>query len=300
MGLMSKTILAALLSLLCGCASTRRRETTRLVYAVDARASGCPTTGQLKHAVQKRLGYAPWADDAARRVELHVAEEAAGLGARIRLQSPGRPAARERRLSGTTEECRDLVGAAALAISLAIDPVAVRRLEQEQRRPRRRRLQVGAGGHVSVGLVPGVSGGGHVELGLRWPRLSLGVAARLDAPREQEAEGVGVSVLFVGGSLLGCGHHRTLFGCAVLSAGASRGVGQALRDARAAWLPHLGLGPRLGVELFATRRIAVRIFSELTVPIIGARFADDADTIELWSTPSVTGMFGLAISRFFL
>jgi hypothetical protein len=276
----------------------------RLIHTIDKQAANCPDSQELKRAVQALLGYDPWVEPATREVHARVEVVAGALRAKLHLQQGSAAPIGSRTLEARLKECRELTDAMALAISLAIDPLAVPRTppRSSPRKPRLRgaKLRLDLGGHLALGAAPEPTGGGRVALSLAWSRFSLGVGGRLDAPASAQLQAGRVSAHFVGGSMEVCGQYRWWFGCGILAIGALRGEGAELRQARTVWLPLVAPGLRSGAALHITPRFGARLFGELDFTALGARFMDVSEKVEFWQTPTVSGLFGVDLFLLFL
>lgn len=287
-----------------GCATSRPRGApVQLVYQVNREAGSCPVTAQLKRSVSALLGYDPWVDAAPRQIHARIDAGDGALQAQIELQEGRASPIGTRWLEAGRGECQALVDAMALAISLAIDPLAVTKPKAQPppvaaRFPARpllegASLQLSAGGHLALGAAPAPAGGMRLEGALAWPRFSFGLGLRFDVPAERDVPPGGVSAHVLGGSLVVCGHHRFLFGCGLLAVQALHGEGMGLPAARDIWLPIVAPGARAGAQLFIRPGLALRLLGELTAPVVGARLVDKSEQVEFWRTPSVNGLFGL-------
>jgi hypothetical protein len=96
-----------------------------LDYRRQAGAEACPTRPELESRVREILGRSPFARNAPRTVRCVLRGESAGLAARVQLlESRSGRMLGVRELTGTGPGCEELGGAVALAIALAIDPLA--------------------------------------------------------------------------------------------------------------------------------------------------------------------------------
>ena len=95
----------------------------RLQYTRAADASRCVSDEELRSAVVRRLGYAPFDDTAADVLQVDVARKASGFAARLVRTSPDGARKGERELVTPRADCADLGEALAFAISVAIDPL---------------------------------------------------------------------------------------------------------------------------------------------------------------------------------
>ncbi|HUM13100.1 MAG TPA: hypothetical protein VLT82_19280 [Myxococcaceae bacterium] len=97
----------------------------RLDYRRLAGAERCPGQHELEQQVSQILGQRPFTRKAPRTVRCVLRGEGAGIAARVQLLDTrsGRVLG-VRELSGTGPGCEELGGAVALAIALAVDPLA--------------------------------------------------------------------------------------------------------------------------------------------------------------------------------
>jgi hypothetical protein len=96
-----------------------------LDYRRLAGAEPCPTKPELEAQVREILRRTPFARKAPRSVRCVLRGDKAGLAARVQLlDSRSGRVLGVRELSGTGPSCEELGGAVALAIALAIDPLA--------------------------------------------------------------------------------------------------------------------------------------------------------------------------------
>jgi len=153
-------VLGLCLSLLGGAtASARARQTAARVvldYRKLAGAERCPSRAELEGQVSEILGHRPFARTAKRTVRCVLRGGEGGIGARVQLLDTR--SGRElgvRELSGTDPGCEELGGAVALAIALAIDPLA----KPPARRPPATTASApaGAGASTSAGTAAAAS-----------------------------------------------------------------------------------------------------------------------------------------------
>jgi hypothetical protein len=116
--------IAMVVVLLVGLVSgARAGESTRLAYVRGQGAERCPDEKALRLAVLDRLGYDPFVAWAPKTVHAEVARDGPKLRARVYLADSDGRARGSRELSAPADECDKLLAAAALAISIAIDPM---------------------------------------------------------------------------------------------------------------------------------------------------------------------------------
>ena len=104
-------------------------QAARLVYSRNAGASACPDEGDLRQAVQRRLGYDPFVAYSQRTMVVELRGDTSGLTAHLYMVDPDNVAGGIRELASPAPDCKELISAVALAISIAIDPDAIDRLE---------------------------------------------------------------------------------------------------------------------------------------------------------------------------
>src|SRR5262249_5892581 len=156
-----------------------------------------------------------------------------------------------RRLASHKDDCTELASAVALAISIAIDPLQLSRPAPPPRvepppacpacpacppervcaapppcpacppppPPLPRALpppsveyRVSAGALLALKSEPAITGGGEVNLGLRWRRVSLALEGRFDAPRAVDLPGGSLGAHVLAAGLVPCVHHYLLSG----------------------------------------------------------------------------------------
>jgi hypothetical protein len=123
------------------------RGLARLRYTRARGAERCPDERTLARAVASRLGYDPFRDQAPRTVVAYVRASGGALQGTVTLIDAAGTASGDRRLVAAGGDCAELVASMALAISIAIDPVAALRTELSPRDP--------AGRPPSVVALPG-------------------------------------------------------------------------------------------------------------------------------------------------
>ena len=124
---------ALILALTTWLVPTRARagESARLVYSRTTDASTCSDEQGLRQAVARRLGYDPFVAGSMNTVVAELRSDGDGLRARVYVIREGNSAGGLRELSSPSRDCTELLGAVALAISIAVDPDALDRVERE-------------------------------------------------------------------------------------------------------------------------------------------------------------------------
>jgi hypothetical protein len=95
---------------------------SRLVYARGPGVEGCPDQAEVRDSVKKRLGYDPFFPSSDKTIIVRVLREPSQLHGEVELVDEHGTQVGRREFSAPPEQCRELVRAMALSISIAIDP----------------------------------------------------------------------------------------------------------------------------------------------------------------------------------
>ena len=93
----------------------------KLVYVRSAGTEACPDEAELRRAVASRVGYDPFFPVAQKTVIAQVTRAANGYRARVQIVAEDGKVRGEREIATKGQDCGELVGAIALAISVALD-----------------------------------------------------------------------------------------------------------------------------------------------------------------------------------
>jgi len=104
-------------------------QSARLVYSRTNEAAGCGDEAALRKAVARRLGYDPFVAASVNTVVAELRRDGDGLKARVYVVRDANMAGGARELASPTQDCTELMAAVALALSIAIDPDALDRVE---------------------------------------------------------------------------------------------------------------------------------------------------------------------------
>ncbi len=305
--------------------ASERAPAARLLYDLGEGAESCPARGELTRAVEVRLGYDPFHDDAERSVVATIRRHDGDLVGRVELRD-GTDRLVGARDIGAAHDCADLVASMALAISLAIDPLGsphavspptlapapalapppqVPGLERPPASgpptlasavaaPPGRVVELGAGAVIGIGTAPAPTVGVSIQAGVRWSTFSLSLEGRGDVPSSRSAGGGQVSASLLSASLLPCLHHSFLMGCAVASLGsihgASAGVGYPASDDSV----YGAIGARLGVVVPLWRFLLMRAYIDGSASL--SRTTLTLNGTSVWTSPPVAGALGLAFA----
>jgi hypothetical protein len=297
-----------------------------LIAALDYEQSGkvdaCPDEAAFQAAVVERLGRDPFVTAASRKIVVRLSGGGSSWTALVRVEENG-VAIGERRIEAKAG-CDELAAGAALAVSIAIDPLVAlggaapdaRRSVAEtkpdvpapapvaapEKRPAEREAVRADGvwftrvaARAWIGAVPGLSAGPSLGLGYRAETWSLAVDGFGVLPRSASVAGSerAVSASLWGAELVPCLEHQHVRGCAVFALARlladGHGVDVPLSDA--SW--QASAGASFGYSFVGGRW-------SLTPLIEGAA---RLQSIELsledkpaWSTPRVMAALGIELA----
>ena len=158
-------------------------------------------------------------------------------------------------------------------------------------------------GHLALGTMPAVTGGLTVQARLRWRSLSIAAEGRIDLPVTVDVGGPSVESMFAAGTLVPCVHYRWLAGCGLITAGTLRASGHNFATDARQTFPFVAGGVRAEFEYPVFSILSLRLFTDLLFPFtyitLQGTGQGDED-LEFWTTPPVSGAFGLAVVGVFL
>jgi hypothetical protein len=296
-----------------------RRPSVRLEYERKKGAESCPDEASLRAHVAAQLGRDPFTPEGAWRVVASVARRGAGFVATMEaFENDGKTWSPD---AVTDPSCVRLVNEI-LALSIAIElsepppvaplpapPVVAEAPPADKPAPppespapqdpeaMRVRLAFGAGVEVGVGVTP--SPVFALNVGLRWPIVSVALEARTDLPLTGAGEGgAPIQTHVVAGSMLGCLHARALYayGCAALALGVQRG-GDTRSPSAYPSTAYAAAGGRVGFEIPLTPRFAVHLAGDVLAALnpIGIR----SNFQNVWQSSPVGGAAQGGLVAFF-
>ncbi|HSQ63697.1 MAG TPA: hypothetical protein VLM85_10810 [Polyangiaceae bacterium] len=297
--------LAAALAFLTGTARAYATpRSARLVYSRTPDAESCPDEAALGRAVTSRVGQDVFSRAATTTVVARFSRDPGGaFVATVKLIDEGAIQG-TRELRATT--CDALLGAAALAISIAVDPPTPARPTRRARDypypdssedapatpPKKRVLEVIAGATGSAGHAPAPAVGGALGVAMRWARGSVAVEGHVDAPSSAGVEGGGsVQSWLAFGALVPCLHLGQAFACAVAQVGSLQAASTAVNAPRSASALWLGAGGRIGVDVVAGSVFVVRLHMDVVGNLSPTTLR--VNGFDAWTTPPVNGSAGL-------
>ena len=303
----------------------------RLKYAV-APGLRCPAEKQLRSEVASRMAHDPWKRDARRVIHVQISSSVGGMEAKIWIREAAGQEVGKRSFRSTQGNCAELLEHVAFHLALVIDPLGVRRPRAPRppagkassvtakparatqtppatsptvaTRPtpaaRLDHLTLSVGGVFSMGAAAGdLSGGVTAQIRYRWWKLSVALEGRVELPAYLDVPGGQISTTLVSGAVLPCFHRRWLALCGVFRAGALRGQGHGLSDAKIETLPYLAGGIRAAAELRLSHTFSVSAYGDLVVPV-PITLTNDATGEAFWTTPVINGALGVALAAGFL
>jgi hypothetical protein len=310
-------------------------ETAELEYTRPAELSACPDEAAFRKRVAERMGRNPFAVGASRKIKVLFTRAGATLTALVRVEEAGKPRG-ERRIE-TRAGCEELASGAALAVSIAIDPLAAlgapsppeaaapeptsptpqaeaaRAEPQKTAAPTRsaralrapepgsavQRWFVRGQGRAWLGAVPGVGEGLSLGLGFRsgWASLALDGSAVLPRTESVSSTRRAVAVALLGGQISPCAHFSALRGCALFAAGTLFARGEGVDDPRTARSYYATAGIGLGYSFFSGRFTLTPVI-EASARLATAQLSLDDRTV--WDTPRLLGSFGLELAYDFV
>jgi hypothetical protein len=303
-------------------AASKPPPAVRLIYERAANVPDCPDENTVLDAVRARLAFDPFREPAEIIIRASLLREGEELRARIRWSDRSSKGG-ERRLSSRRADCTELASAMELALSIAIDPLALARapeppapldlaaLESEpaatkpaevESAPKAHKpaaasspwpgLELLAGAVGDAGDTVGLTLGALAGVGLRGTHWSLSLEGRADLPRSRSAAGGSVEAGTLAVTLAPCLRHGIFGGCVLASLDALRASGQNLNNAQKGTSLYAAVGARALVEYPQGGWLAGRAHVDVARPLPRTllKVGDD----EIWSSPFVTVALGLA------
>lgn len=331
--MLRSTLPAALLVLIFDASAARaepaQRPAARLDYQRKKGAEQCPGEAELRAYVAARLGRDPFTTDSSRRMVSTVARKGRGFVGTMDLFENGEKTWSQ----GPIEDpdCARLVDeilALAMVINLSEPPAAAPSapsppatapsptlLPAEKPAapvekpaavdPDAVRLRLAFGSGVELGDGPTPSPVFSLNVGVRWPVVSVELEARSDLPLTgTDADGVQLQTHVVAGAVMMCLHASSLYlyGCGELAAGAQRG-GDPRSPSGYTSTAYAGAGGRGGLEIPDSPRFAVQLTGDLLAALnpIAIRGQPNAGAPlrEIWRSAPAAGVVQGGLVAFF-
>lgn len=286
--------------------------TVRLEYHRAAEATACPDESALRSAVASRLGFEPFDGEALASLSVTVRPAASG-GFDATLELTDEVGAKKTRsLSGARADCRDLSDALALSLSVALEaftaapapplepPTEVKPVEPPPAKPAPPEVRGEAvptltfGGALALGLAPTPTGvlwlGGGFRHGTHF---SLGGEVRFLTPTGINFEMGRIDVASVSVDVMPCLSLLPVRGCFIGSGGVMWSWATNLSGARSAVTPIAQLGGRVDLSFHLAWKLWLVVLAELRGAL--ALTSLRVGTTQVWVTPPVSGVVGLAL-----
>jgi hypothetical protein len=286
-----------------------------LTYTRGPGAETCPDEALLRGEVASRVGQIPFTEPADHLlvVEIHPLP-AGGFEARIVLKKADGSALGSRTIATNSSDCRELLGALALGLTVIIDPfgaIAAAKAEEDKRRPVVHeppaepeieaepppplpRILPGLTVEVlgNVGLAPTPMAGGRFGAELSRGHASLGVEAQIDPPAAISAGGGQAQSMPVLFGVAPCAHVAWFAACALSQVGAMFNQGVGLSNARSTTTPFVDVGARAQADIHITSGLFLRPTFEVAVPLVRTQISVGAQAA--WLSSPVIATLGVA------
>jgi hypothetical protein len=281
----------------------------RLVYFVDPTAAGCPTAEEFRAAVNARAGHELFGDPGDLTIDVTLRRLDAAYAATVGLpDAPGSIAATRELRSEIS--CAELAAAAALVVSIALDPESLTRAPPPPppapapaappppRAAGPWRALVGAGPRGAWGSTPEPTAGLALSAAALVDRLAVGVElAGLLANDARHGSGA-VSVLPLTFSVLPCGMIAHFELCAIARLGLVRGAGTGFAAENLSTWKAFGAAGLRGAAFVDVGRLRFRLSVEGTgVAPTTTFYVDDNTTV--YATRGVSAAAGLDVLLLF-
>jgi len=313
---------AALASLLLAHAGAVRAEPrlAELAYEWPADLDGCPDEAALRVAVVGRLRRDPFVRSAQRRILVRITRSNGSLVAVVSVEEAGE--SRGQRRIETRAGCAELASAAALAVSIAVDPVAgmgdPNDLEDAKPEPdpapkpkpkpppdvklalppAAREAQnepfVRVAARGWAGAVPSLGAGPSLGVGFRRGAWSVALDALAVFPEKQSVAGTtrAITVGLFAAQLSPCIHAANFRGCVLLTSGALFAQGRGVAQPRSEWSWHATAGMGTGYSFFAGR-FSFTPLVEVALRLETAQLSISDQLV--WTTPRALAAFGVEL-----
>jgi hypothetical protein len=298
---------------------------------------GCPDASTFRAIVNKRLGYDPFSEQAAERVQVVVSAGDSGLEGRVVWRDSVGNWAGERIFPSRSDDCGDLIRAMGFALAVQIQLLAVaggpnpahedakaNEAGNKGKPPPRSsvpppnanppvpsdatgptrgrasaaRLLVVGGGSLGFGLASGVVPMARLAVGVAWTHLQLELGGEFGLPATNHlADGSGYSEQLMLASAAGCGVYQPFSACLLTKAGAVRVRGKGVDLPESASGPVLEFGLRGAARLPLGPRMYLAANAEGLFTLV--RWTVTLDDAAVWSAPRLAGVLGLDFGLLF-
>jgi hypothetical protein len=268
--------------------------TMRLLFTAPS-GPDCPGEPIFRDKVNTRMTFNPFDPTAEAELAVSVRRQDLLYQGRLDLRDGAGALLWPRELPPVTD-CGLLMERLAFTLSVKLDPLGAPTAPPLSVARRSYRLRVGAGAALGWGVAPGPAFGATLDLGVRWPWVSISLEGRAYPAASGTTDGTLVALSRFTGAAVPCGHWRWLFGCGLVELGALRVTAETDRPTATTSL-HTAAGARFGVEWSPHTSLAVRLSGDLTVAI--QRSVVHLEGQARWQTPLVGGALGAGLLTHF-
>lgn len=240
-------------------------------------APACPDEAWLKESVTARLGRSPFVAEGAPLFTTTVSCSTRTCTGELRFIEAG--SERQRTLTGTPGECRELLESLSLALALAIDPLLLTRPKPPEpvlppkpvdrppavpapAPPVKLDLQASLGLTGTYGPTPHLGGGALLGASVGVGRFQLWLEGQLDVPRASFIADGAVTSQVLLGRLAPCLRFSAFAACGLVSVGALQ-VDGALPGGKRSSSPLVLAGARLSWSHFFLEWLGVRVHADV-------------------------------------
>ncbi|MGK3981736.1 hypothetical protein WME99_01770 [Sorangium sp. So ce136] len=290
-----------------------QRAAVQLEYRRAPGAERCPGEALLLEEMTRQLGYDP-VDPAADLQASALVFRGPGreMHATMELHDAEGAVTWSRHLVAYNDDCRELVMNMALSLRVALDPslrvqpapapVATWMPEPASPfeaaaaapvpPPAGPELRLGVAAAAVFGVLQDTTPGTALHVALRYPSFSIGLEGHVQWPAAMTVDRQAVSTWIAAVNAVPCSQLRHLFACAFVSLGVATtsSAGVELIDTSSFWL---ATGPRAGIEMPFSDRIAVQVYGDIVLRLSELRI--ETPEAVLWVPPSVGGLVGLRV-----
>ena len=310
-------------------AGAAQPERVKLNYQRGEGAAACPDASAIVAGVGARLGYEPFEDAAAKRINVSVQVADHALSARIEMIDANGKIIAERVLTSRRSDCTELAATMQLAIAIAIDPfhatatgpasppateqkpppappveapprvvtsttIIVSPPPRDAPKPAPMTAAVSAAAVGGVGTAPSMTLGALARVTVRRSALSLSLEGRVDLPTSEPQPVGSITTSLLVASVAPCGHVRLFSACGLVTGGVFRAAGHGLVDARNVVAPYFALGARIAAELPIHARLAFVANIDVVAPLTQTDLLVGGEPV--WTTPSISALAALGLS----
>ena len=325
-----RLVCAELLAALVVTAPAYAMPSSRLVYVRGEGAEACPEAMELRLAVLHRLGYNPFEPNAKQSILVQLRLERERLHANVELIDEQGLSRGSRNLDAPNNSCEELITAAALSISLAIDPEralaqtetpkpAQIRIEPAELPPntqsfepetkdaaasmepatvapeRAMTRELTLSLHGTNGALARPTMGAALGFRLQRVRWSLALEAHADLPVSRSLDPRSTDARFTTWLLMGtlapCLRVAPLRICGLFGLGVLGASSSGVRHQNADQVAYAAVGLRLGTDGRVSRRLSLGLHVDFLTALSSYR-AEFGNSV-IWEPNRLAGLFGL-------